>query len=59
MNSIQTRVAKGGVLVLGGGFAGSYVARELGSRGATIVNPANFMIYTPLLPEAAAGSVSK
>ena len=57
MNSIQTRVAKGGVLVLGGGFAGSYVARELGSSGATIVNPANFMLYTPLLPEAAAGSV--
>ena len=57
MNSTQTRVAKGGVLVLGGGFAGSYVARELGSSGATIVNPANFMLYTPLLPEAAAGSV--
>ena len=57
MNSIQTRVAKGGVLVLGGGFAGSYVARQLGSSGATIVNPANFMLYTPLLPEAAAGSV--
>jgi NADH:quinone reductase (non-electrogenic) len=57
MNSIRTRVAKGGVLVLGGGFAGSYVARELGSSGATIVNPANFMLYTPLLPEAAAGSV--
>ena len=45
------------MLVLGGGFAGSYVARELGSSGATIVNPANFMLYTPLLPEAAAGSV--
>jgi NADH dehydrogenase len=45
------------VLVLGGGFAGSYVARELGRSGATIVNPTNFMLYTPLLPEAAAGSV--
>jgi NADH dehydrogenase len=43
--------------VLGGGFAGSYVARELGRSGATIVNPTNFMLYTPLLPEAAAGSV--
>jgi NADH:ubiquinone reductase (H+-translocating) len=57
MNSTRTRVAKGGVLVLGGGFAGSYVARELGRSGATIVNPTNFMLYTPLLPEAAAGSV--
>jgi NADH dehydrogenase len=53
----RARVARGGVLVLGGGFAGSYVARELGASGATLVNPTNFMLYTPLLPEAAAGSV--
>ena len=53
----RARVARGGVLVLGGGFAGSYVARRLGASGATIVNPNNFMLYTPLLPEAAAGSV--
>ena len=57
MTSSATRTARGGVLVLGGGFAGSYVARELGGSGATIVNPTNFMLYTPLLPEAAAGSV--
>jgi NADH:ubiquinone reductase (H+-translocating) len=56
-NGSRPRVARGGVLVLGGGFAGSYVARELGQGGATIVNPTNFMLYTPLLPEAAAGSV--
>ena len=43
--------------MLGGGFAGSYVARGLGRSGATIVNPTNFMLYTPLLPEAAGGSV--
>ena len=53
----RTRVAKGGVLVLGGGFAGGSVARRLGKSGATIVNPSNFMLYTPLLPEAAAGSI--
>lgn len=53
----QIREARGGTLVLGGGFAEAYVARGLGSRGATIVNPANFMLYTPLLPEAAAGSI--
>lgn len=51
----RPRIANGGVLVLGGGFAGSHVARELGE--ATIVNPTNYMLYTPLLPEAAAGSI--
>jgi len=45
------------VLVLGGGFAGAYVARELGARGATIVSKENFMLYTPLLPEAASGTL--
>lgn len=39
----------------GGGFAGAYVARELGDRGATVVSKENFMLYTPLLPEAASG----
>jgi len=57
MTSHHTRAARGGVLVLGGGFAGSYVARRLGRAGATIVNPTNFMLYTPLLPEAAAGTI--
>ena len=51
------RHARGGVLVLGGGFAGAYVARELGARGATIVSLENFMLYTPLLPEAASGTL--
>jgi NADH dehydrogenase len=55
--TLHRRVARGGVLVLGGGFAGSYVARALGRTGATIVNPSNFMLYTPLLPEAASGSI--
>jgi len=43
--------------VVGGGFAGAYVARELGERGATIVSKENFMLYTPLLPEAASGTL--
>ena len=54
---IRPRVARGGTLILGGGFAGSYVARGLGRAGATVVNPTNFMLYTPLLPEAAAGTI--
>ncbi len=53
----ETRQANGGVLVVGGGFAGAYVARELGDRGATIVSKENFMLYTPLLPEAASGTL--
>jgi NADH:quinone reductase (non-electrogenic) len=49
--------ATGGTLILGGGFAGGYVARLLGKRGATIVSPENFMLYTPMLPEAASGTL--
>lgn len=49
--------ARGGTLVLGGGFAGSYVARYLGKRGATIVSPENYMLFTPMLPEAASGTL--
>ena len=51
------RAAHGGTLVLGGGFAGAYVASLLGRRGATIVSPENFMLYTPILPEAASGTL--
>jgi len=52
-----TRKARGGILVVGGGFAGSYVARLLGRSGATIVSPENFMLFTPILPEAASGTI--
>ena len=51
------RKARGGTLILGGGFAGSYVARLLGKRGATVVSLENFMLFTPLLPEAASGTL--
>jgi NADH:ubiquinone reductase (H+-translocating) len=54
---MEPRDARGGVLILGGGFAGAYVARLLGNRGATIVSRENFMLYTPLLPEAASGTL--
>ena len=53
----RERIAAGGTLVLGGGFAGGYVARLLGKRGATVVSPENFMLYTPMLPEAASGTL--
>jgi NADH:ubiquinone reductase (H+-translocating) len=45
------------VLIAGGGFAGAYVARLLRDRKPTIVSPENFMLYTPLLPEAASGTL--
>ena len=57
MSPATLRVARGGTLVLGGGFAGAYVARLLGKRGATIVSPESSMLYTPLLPEAASGTL--
>src|SRR5262245_25020305 len=41
-------------LILGGGFAGANVARLMGDD-VTIVSPESAMLYTPLLPEVAAG----
>jgi len=49
--------ARGGTLVLGGGFAGSYVAKLLEKQGATIVSPENFMLFASMLPEAASGTL--
>ena len=57
MATAGRRRARNGVLIVGGGFAGSYVARLLGKAGATIVSPENFMLFTPLLPEAASGTL--
>ena len=54
---MERREAQGGTLILGGGFAGSYVARLVGKRGSTILSPENYMLYTPLLPEAGAGTI--
>src|SRR5215204_3160287 len=51
------------VLILGGGFGGLTAARRLERKLApqaakvTIVNDVNFMLYTPLLPGAAAGTL--
>jgi NADH dehydrogenase len=51
------------VVIAGGGFGGFYTARTLErvlpSQAAriTLVNDVNFMLYTPLLPGAAAGTL--
>jgi NADH:ubiquinone reductase (H+-translocating) len=53
------RDARGGILILGGGFAGAWLARILDKRGveSTLVNHENFMLFASLLPEAASGSL--
>jgi NADH dehydrogenase len=51
------------VVIAGGGFAGASAARELErllpkqSARLTLVNDVNFLLYTPFLPEAAAGTL--
>ncbi|MFN8133179.1 MAG: NAD(P)/FAD-dependent oxidoreductase [Solirubrobacteraceae bacterium] len=51
------------VVIAGGGFGGFYAARELErllprhSARVTLVNDVNYMLYTPLLPGAAAGTL--
>lgn len=50
-------------MIAGGGFAGAAVARELEnllprqSARLILVNDVNFLLYTPFLPEAAAGTL--
>jgi len=49
------------VLIIGGGFAGLYAARQLGKDerlAITIVDRRNFHLFTPLLYQVATGAVS-
>src|ERR1700760_4613088 len=51
------------IVIAGGGFGGVYAARELErtlppqAARITLVNDVNFLLYTPLLPGAAAGTL--
>ena len=51
------------VVIAGGGFAGAHAARELErvmprqAARLNLVNDVNFILYTPFLPEAAAGTL--
>jgi NADH:ubiquinone reductase (H+-translocating) len=51
------------VVIAGGGFGGAHAARELErllpkqSARLVLVNDVNFLLYTPFLPEAAAGTL--
>jgi NADH dehydrogenase len=51
------------ILVLGGGFAGMYAARELRRQFGEaaqieVINQENYFVFQPLLPEVAAGSIA-
>ena len=51
------------ILVVGGGFGGAMAARRLerllrrSGRRVLLVAPDNFMLFSPLLPEAASGTI--
>ena len=51
------------VLIIGGGFGGAFAARELERRlrhrpeRVLLVAPDNFLLFSPLLPEAASGTI--
>src|SRR5213593_3692420 len=51
------------VVIAGGGFAGARCTRELErllpkqSAQLSLINDVNFLLYTPFLPEAAAGTL--
>jgi NADH dehydrogenase len=51
------------ILIIGGGYVGLYTALKLqrglrsGEAEVTVVNPENYMIYRPLLPEVASGTL--
>lgn len=51
------------VVIVGGGFGGAFAARELerraGSGGAKVllISPESFLLFSPLLPEAASGTI--
>src|SRR5256886_13898426 len=57
MLDLMDRQARGGTLVRGGGFPGSYVVKLLKEPGATLVSPENFMLFASMLPEAASGTL--
>src|ERR1051325_3332017 len=56
---------EGNVVIIGGGFAGLYTALELEKLfkheknvTVTLLNSENFFLFTPMLPETGAGSIS-
>jgi NADH dehydrogenase len=59
---VSLRMNKAKVLILGGGFAGIYCARELAKHAGnavdiTVVSEDNFFLFTPLLHEVASATL--
>ena len=60
---VASRVVANDVVIAGGGFGGLYAARRLERRlprhsaRIQIVSDVNFLLYTPLMPGAAAGTL--
>ncbi len=51
------------ILILGGGFAGLFAAREIKRKlgdeaNVELINDENYFVFQPLLPEVAAGSIT-
>src|SRR4029078_1185156 len=52
-----------GILIVGGGYIGMYAARRLerhlrgNDHDLMLVNPDNYMLYQPFLPEVASGLI--
>ncbi len=51
------------IVIIGGGFGGAFAAHHLGrlvkdeDRRVLLVSPENFLLFSPLLPEAASGTL--
>jgi NADH:quinone reductase (non-electrogenic) len=59
---VSARRGRTRILLVGGGYVGMYSALELqkrlgGRADLTLVNPENFMLYQPFLPEVASGNI--
>jgi NADH dehydrogenase len=64
MSSLNTRMSKTRVIILGGGFAGVYAAMALERRARGrgdvelgLVNRENYFVFQPLLPEIVSGNI--
>jgi NADH:ubiquinone reductase (H+-translocating) len=60
MSAHETTGSRPSVVIAGGGFAGFHAARRLGKLGKgkldiVLVNPTDYFLYLPLLPEVTAG----